>query len=428
MKAWDKFKRALGIGKATTPGAIAIKAQSLLTSTERDPEWVYSFDSDDSGEGAVTASVWFGACMQEIVKRVRTVPLRVYIDGELAPDTHPLSILLKRPTPTMSQSEWLARIAQNLTTGGESYLEKTRATVFGRSALDPSQGLTSEIWPWARSAFEPVVPSSSRRPIPTGYKPGIGDTNEVAPAVIIHTLYPRPGSTTEGLAPSEIAEREISVDRQASEWQQTSLQNRGVPDGVFRYKDDSGLGMNDTQLDQVQARVDEYWTDLQRNHKPFVLGNNLDWVDLAKTAVELELIKGREFAMKAIAAVTGVPLVLFNGSESTFANLETAGFIVWDGVVVSILDIVLDDLNADLAPEYGPNVEIRRDMANVDAFAPIQLRRWDVADRALAAGVPFEEVNETQRLGYSAEHVGADQGFIATSVQTMTRATEISND
>lgn len=401
--------------------AHAVKSTQITTTTQ-DPEWTFNFNSSDSGEAAATASVWVYGCSDKIATAAASVRLVAMKGEEPLPPEHPLSRLLARPVPGYTQTRWMQTIAQYLTLTGENYLEKVRAMAIGRSILpvpegEESKGLPHELWPFGASMFTPEVNDGARREVPIAYTPNAGDTTAISPEDMIHMVYPRPGSTVQGLAPTEASEREISIDRQASEWQQTSLQNRGVPDGVFKHvREPGGLPMTQDQHDETQERIDKYWTDLQRSHKPFLLGANLDWIDLAKTAVELELMGGREFAKLAICAAMGVPTVLFDASGATFANLETARMILWTGTVLPLIALVVDTLNMDLVPEYGdPEIFIMADLSKVDALLPLLRSRWEVAKQAISVGVSLTQANTLFELGLDTDFSGSEAGLVAAN-------------
>jgi phage portal protein BeeE len=280
MGFWPWTWRRKRVQKSATRQLPFVQVKSAseiqgLESWSSDPAWTFSFGSGDDGEQQILSSVWVYACVRPLANAVAQVPLTAMVGDEPAPADHPLSILLSQPVPKWPQTRWLQSIVFNLSLTGKCYVEKWRAEAIGRSALYPDRGLPKEVWPYPGSEFTPSTTTNSRRKVVESYRPTSSPSADVSPADIIDMLYVRPGSLTEGLSPVEASEREVSVDRQGSEWQQVSLQNRGVPDGLFAYKGEFPL--TPTQYDDLQDKIDDDWTGIQNSHKPMVLGNDVVW-------------------------------------------------------------------------------------------------------------------------------------------------------
>lgn len=394
---------------------------SIKTSTEilGDPPWAggagtFAFSDADEGDAAMKASVWVFACTRLIATSMSSIKLKVFVGDEEAPEDHALVALLNQPMPGVAQSQWMALLSQYLTTGGEVYFEKTRAEAIGLSATDPKRGLTSELWAHPGSMFEPIVPPDVRRNVPTGYKPKVGDKDEVAPEDIIHVRRPRPSDINSGFGPVEGSEGEINTDSQASGWQQSALGNRGVPDGIFVYSGEDGLSLTEEQ--EVEQQIDDRWTGIKNAHKPFVLGKDLAWVDLAKTMVELELIPGRIFTKSGICAAMIVPTVLFDAAAATYANLAAALSQLQTLNILPTAKLIVDALNISLAPEYGDDVTIKVDPGKSMAMLPMVQNQWDIVAKAVSTGVPVNQLIES--VGLDVEpYAGSDIGWIPAGQQ-----------
>ena len=387
-----KFK--FGKNKQTSAAFVHIKTTASLLND--DPAWAssgsgeYAYSDSDGGELALKASGWVYSCATKIATSMSDIPLKVYVKGVEAPATYPLVKLLDEPIPGMAQSQWLYLIALYLTLGGETYLEKVRVEAMGVSAVDGKKFLTKELWAFPGSYFTPVVKDDVRRQIPTGYTPNIGSKKVVKPDDIIHTRYSKPGNINAGFGSVEGSESEINTDAQASAWQQTAMGNRGVPDGVFKYTGDLGLGTEDEE--DVDQMIADRWSGIKNAHRPFVLGKDMSWIDLSKTMVELEMIPGREFTRAAICAAMGVPSIIFDVSAATYANMAAAVQMLMTFTVKPRMALLIDSLNLMLAPEYGDDVEIRADVGASEAMLTTIRERWSIAVMAKATGAPMDQI------------------------------------
>jgi HK97 family phage portal protein len=296
----------------------------------------------------------------------------------------------------------------HLSLTGRTLLRKYRARAIGLSAQYKGMGLPAELFPFTAQAFKVDYDKDDIRNPIEDYTPRSGkDRTAILPHDMIDVMNVRPGKTYEGFSPSEAARREISTDCQAAEWQQVALQNRGVPDGLLVSK----MPLGGEQLEAVEDQLKSRWVGMRNAHLPFVLGSDLEWLDLAKTAVEMELLDGRAFTKGAICAAFGVPSVLFDVAGATYANYETARAILMSHTVLPQVRQIADSLNIFLCPEFGPDYSIEPDLEATDALLPQLRARWEVASKALAAGVPMSQVAETFKLGVQ-PYDGWDVGLV----------------
>lgn len=390
-------------------GMLQIRSADDVVRSYRDPVWTYNKSA--SPDTALSASVWVFACAREIARAARTIPLRVYKGSELAPPTDPLAQLINQPARGWTQARWTQVNAYHLTLSGRTIIRKYRARALGRSLVYAGQGLPGEIFPFTALDFSvDVNDDDMRRPI-EAYKPRRGkDKADVLPRDVVDVVYVRPGKPDEGYSPTEGAAREVSADKQASLWQQHFLNNRAVPDGILVAKS----SINDTQEKAIQEWLDKRWLGPSNSHLPVIMGDDLTWHDLAKTAVEMELIPGRGFNKDAICAAHGVPSVMFSASGTTYANYETARAILMGHTVLPLILDLADGLNLSVAPEFGPDYSIVPDLEASDALLPQLRARWETAKIALASGVPMSQVSESFRLGVQS-YDGWDVGLVAAS-------------
>jgi HK97 family phage portal protein len=403
---------ALAGGRKVDPlPFLEVRSASNVAATNPDPQWTYTFASSGDADAALKASVWVYACAREIATAAKSIPLRVYRGADLA-DDHPLARLLTRPAPGWTQARWMEATAYHLTLTGRSIARKYRARSLGQSAVHRGQGLPNEIFPFPGSAYKIEYDKDDIRYPIEEYKPRRGrDKTPILPRDMVDVVYVRPGRPDLGMSPAEGSEREISTDAQASAWQQVALQNRGVPDGVFSAK----MPLNADQITEAEEQLKQRWAGIRNAHLPFILGSDLEWHDLAKTAVEMELLGGRMFTKSAICAAFGVPSVLFDAAGTTYANYETARAILMTHTVLPLVRSVRDQIMADLVPEYGdPTLSVEIDLEAADALLPFLRERWNVAKTALSVGVPMSQVSETFRLGVQ-PYTGWDVGLVPAS-------------
>lgn len=385
-----------------------VRSAASVAAVNPDPQWTFSFNAADQADTALKAAVWVYACAREIATAAKSIPLRVYKGADLAPPDDKLAKLMQSPARGWTQTRWMEANSYHLSLTGRSLLRKYRALALGPSLQYKGMALPNELFPFTAQTFKIDYDKDDIRNPIEEYTPRAGkDRTAILPHDMIDVMNVRPGKTYEGFSPSEAAQREISTDRQASAWQQVALQNRGVPDGLLVSK----MPLNGDQLTAVEDEMKSRWVGMRNAHLPFVLGSDLAWLDLAKTAVEMELLDGRAFTKGAICAAFGVPSVLFDISGSTYANYETARAILMSHTVLPMVRQIADCLNIFLCPEYGPDYSIEPDLEATDAMLPQLRARWEIADKAMNRGVPMSQASETFKLGVQ-PYPGWDVGLV----------------
>lgn len=394
--------------RATPLHMLEVRSASSVAAVNPDPQWTFSFNAADQADTALKAAVWVYACAREIAVAAASIPLRVYKGQDLAPPDDKLARLLSNPAKGWTQTRWMEANSYHLSLTGRTLLRKYRARALGPSLQYKGLGLPHELFPFTAQSFKIDYDKDDIRNPIEEYTPRAGkDRTAILPHDMIDVLNVRPGKTYEGFSPSEAAQREISTDRQASAWQQVALQNRGVPDGLLVSK----MPLNGDQLTEVEEQMKSRWVGMRNAHLPFVLGSDLTWLDLAKTAVEMELLEGRAFTKGAICAAFGVPAVMFDVSGTTYANYETARAILMSHTVLPQVRQVADSLNIFLCPEFGDDYSIEPDLEATDAMLPQLRSRWEIAGKALDRGVPMSQASETFKLGVQ-PYDGWDVGLV----------------
>lgn len=389
-----------------------------------DPAWSYTFSKSAAPDVHLKASAWVYTCADRIATSCAAIPLVLRRGGKVVPwmSDDPLAALLRQPMPDTTWSAWLEEVSLYLTLTGTCFLEKYRSEAIGPSVLYSGLGLPHELWPFGAGIFKPKIDKTIRRQVVEYYEPTAGNKAKVPTSEIVRIARIRPGKRDEGFAAVEAAEREISTDRQASEWQQVSLQNRGVPDGIISFDEP----LNDIQERYVQKQMTDEWLGAKNAHRPMVL-NNAKWLDLAKSAVDLELLNGRTFTRKAIANVMGIPEVVLDSLGSTYANLEVGMLSMMTGTVLPHMGRIVDALNLGVCREYGPDVYLEIDTGAVDALLPLLRERWKVGKDMLAAGVPMDQTSGTLRLGVE-PYRGSDVGLVPSNLVPVSEITAGSSD
>ena len=344
------------------------------------------------------ASATVYACMSLIARTVGSVPWVVTEDREpVDASTHPLSRLIASPNAEWSWNQLQQHKAYSQLLWGEAFEPKIRSRALGDSAIYGSTrkgtdgGLPAELWILKPYNVDPVRGDDNL----IGHFYDRVNKKKIDPADMIHSQLVHPNKFERGLAPLEPTQKDVDVDVAAAEWQQTSLENRAVPDGVWKPK---GF-LNDDEWEQLIEQMKEAFAGSSNARKAIVLGHDLEWVAQAHNMVEMDFMKGRAFTAEKICTGLGVPPEMIGARESKFRNYETAERVFWQQTVLPMVYANRDLYNMRLAPEFGSGVLMHPDLSGVDALLRLFGERWDIGEKMIAKGVPMAVVNESMGLG-----------------------------
>ena len=353
------------------------------------------------------ASTWVYNAVEIRRRAVASVPWHVETrnrDGEWerAPD-HPLQSLIDDPNPEFSQRQMISRLVQWLDLGGDGYWTKVRA---GRPAVPV------EIWPLMPDAMK-AIPGNDM--LIAGYRYENENVKaDLNAEDVVHFVYPNPGDFYYGMPPLRAAGMSVDIDTESQRYQKVSLQNRGIPDGVFTLEDEETTR---DQYEQAKDQVREQYQTKDAFRAPWVVAH-ANWQQMSLTPAEMDYIESRRFTREEILSAFNVPPPMVGiYDNATLSNIETARKIFWLEGVVPLLEELCDQLNRALVPEFGRIADLRitYDLTNVDALREKFDDKVKAAEVLWKMGTPLNQINQRLELGLD-EVPGGDTGFISASL------------
>jgi len=365
------------------------------------PQWS-KWDSKKAVEEGYQASPWVYAAVKRRVDAVASVPWVVEKrtkDGWEIDDSHALNRLLHQPNARMSWEELISLTVTQLDLSGNAFWHEVKL----------SSGRVQEIWPIAPWRVA-ITPSATGLTV-GGYTLTDSQQN-IAADDMVHIRYTNPDGGWYGQSPLQAVGKAVDVDNAAAAWQKVSMQNRGVPDGVFQADDPH---MTPEQFEQAENVVKEKYAQLGRARQPWIL-NQFKWVPMSLTPAEVDFIETRNLTRKEICAVYGVPEAMIVGmGDANRASAETVRRTFWLDTIIPLLDELANTLTKDLAREFGADIRLNYDVSSVPALQDNQAEKMDVAKALHSMGVPFNVINEKLELGFD-DVEGGDVGYLPSSL------------
>lgn len=388
MGIFDKFKKPVETKSVSLP-------EVLFTFNRGFPQW-QKWDTETAVEEGLKASAIFYACCRLRADAIAQVPWvvkrRVGNEYEEVENT-PLHRLLERPNNSFSWSEMMEQLSYHLDLAGNSYWSILRAG---------NEGLPRELWTLLPQAIK-IVPG--RDQLIDKYRYDYrGTVKDIDADDMLHVKTANPNDFLFGLPTIQAAGRAVDVDREAGNWQYSSLHNRGVSDYA--------IIIDPTTTPEQVERLKQLHKD--RNAGPdnarSPLLSTRDIKTMNQTAVEMDFVNSRTKVWEEIASAMGVPLPMIGVLENaTLANIETSRKIFWMDTIVPLLRKIRSQLNSQLADEFGLYLDY--DLSNVEALREDYGQKLEAAERLFRLGVPFNRINEVLELEIG-EIEGGDTGYL----------------
>jgi len=383
--------------------AAPIKVQKMMSNSSvlglsTSSDWTNYHDRKALEEG-YEGNSWVFACVRKKQQAAGSVPFIVQKstpEGWQPDPNNALLKLLKNPCPGMTGGQLIQIISAQLDIAGTFYARVIRG---GRGGLVPLEILPLEIGT--------VVPKIRNSEIigwtytPTGMTAQPLEVKDIL--AIRHT---HPDGSYRGMSAVLAGGKAIDIDNDASDWQKVTMQNRGIPDGVFTLEGD----VEPEEWEEARRQVREQYTGLSSAREPWVLAN-ASFSQMSQSMADLDFMDGRKMTRSEICSVLDVPEPLIGIYENaTLANIETARKIFWRDTLVPLMTDISEQLTGFLTG--GVNFRIRFDFTGVSALQDSLQEKVTVAQGLFSLGIPLTEINRLLEMNLDIEGIpGAEVGY-----------------
>lgn len=344
---------------------------------------------------AVIREAWRGsalvyACVHRVASSAAQVSLKVYVDGAPAPSDHPLARLIASPNPYMGEYDlWYTVIAYQKLAGLAAF-EKVRNRA----------GQVVELWP-LRPDYLQVDLGSDGRPQAYIYRPpAVPESQAVRlePRDVLTFALFDPEHPFKTWSPVLVAAKILDADADITDLIKTFFQEGGMPAGILKSKQ----RLTEEQVERIRQRWRERYGGWRQWSVPAVLDADAEYQRVQNTFEEMQFGDIDARIESRVCAVLGVPPILVGAKvgldRSTYANYEQARKSWWQDTLVPLYMSLQDNIQNQVAAEFGPNVRVEWDFSRVPALQEDESLRWNRWLDAVKAGVV--SVNEfRQALG-----------------------------
>lgn len=366
------------------------------------------------------ASSWVFACMFRYALSAGTPTWYCeerkagkWVPTDKLPD---LQRILDKPNPVMTMKQLVERATLHLHAAGDFYWAIVRNGP--KNTGDPW-----ELWPLGPDKVEPIP---DRKLFVKGYQTyQDGRPYDVVEAQdMVHGMLPDPENPRRGLSTIECLKKAVDTDSEASSFQMESYNNRAVPSGAMI----ADQALSPDQHAEGKSQFREEILGPENARVPLYIGNNMKWVQLSNTPVEMDFLNSRKFTLEEICSgFQTSPVMIGYYEKATLSNIQTARLIYWLDTILPFMRGFRDTVNLGLVePNWGPDVRANFSVAKVDALRPLLKEMSELAKVFWGMGVPFNILNEFLELGIP-EFDGWDVGFIPSNMVPIGSMTDSPN-
>lgn len=301
-------------------------------------------------------------CVNLISRGLASVPWHLRKGGREL-DKHPLLDLLHRPNPSQAGAAFFESMVHHLLLSGNAYLEFI-------------QGLDRK--PIELYCHRPdrmkVIPGPQG--MPKGYEYSVNGQRRLIP-VDAHTGHRpvlqlklfHPLDEWYGMSPLEASACSIDQHNAIANHNLCLLQNGGRPTGAVIVK----YGLSHDERESLKDRLDQMYSGNHNAGRIMVIEGDMEWREMGLSPKDMDFSEGRTMSAREIAQAFGVPPMLAGiPGDATFANFKEARYHLWEDTILPLLDMITDELNHWIVPNFGEELLLTHD---IDAIPALAMRR-----------------------------------------------------
>ena len=346
MAFWDRFLRKQ-------------KYQYVSEGNYNKPFWTTQKDKQFITE-AYNKVVWVYSCVMQISSATSSVPWLLYRKGlrgrMIEIESHPiLEMLNNKANSFMSGRDFIDLWTTYLAIEGKFYAEY----------INPN--LPTQMVPLYPHYMKPIP---SRELFVSGYQYDMFKPIYYNREEILWSKFNDPLEIYDGLSPIKALSRTIDTENEAVNWNKSTLQNSGVPAGIFTIQNPSPELMDNLRDEWIKR-----YGGGQNARLPLVLNaDRATYQPIGLSSVDMDFLNQRRLNRTEICSAFGVPSQLVGDPEAqTYSNFGEAVKSFWENTVIPrYLEHIKDKLNSDLVSRYADNLVLTYDLSGVTALKESQ--------------------------------------------------------
>jgi HK97 family phage portal protein len=215
-----------------------------------------------------------------------------------------------------------------------------------------------------------MKPIPSKEMFVSGFEYNINKPIRYDAREILWSKFNNPLDLYEGMSPIKALSRTIDTENEAVNWNKSTLQNSGVPAGVFSIQNPTP-----ELMDNLRDEWKKRYGGGNNARLPLVLNaDKAQYQPIGLSSTDMDFINQRKLNRIEICSAFGVPSQLVGDPEGQqYSNFSEAVKSFWENTVIPrYLELMKDQLNRDLVSRYADNLRITYDVSAIGALKESQ--------------------------------------------------------
>jgi HK97 family phage portal protein len=297
-------------------------------------------------------------------------------------ESHPILNILNSPNPDETSISFLEALMSYKQISGNSYI----------AIIKDGKSQPKELY---NLRPDRVTLETDRKGNKIGYNYEINNNKHLFPidkitgdCDILHLKNFNPLDDYFGMSSVEAAAYSIDQHNNASQWNQSLLQNGAKPCGalvVKSGKDGHYKDLTDEQFSRLKEQFEANYSGAANSGKPLLLEGGLDWKEMSLSPKDMDFLESKNNSAREIALAFGVPPQLLGiPGDNTYSNLAEARLALWEQTILPIMDDLALSLDSWLVKKYpnSENIKLTYSKDNISALIPRRESKWQRVSNA----------------------------------------------
>lgn len=341
---------------------------------------------------------WLHAGVSAIARNAAKVPFKQFklnSDGTKGDEitSGPSIDLMKRPNEFMTYHDMILGTSTYITLSGDSFLEK---------------GSSTENFKQPEALF--LIQPSNMTPIPSveslfaGWNYTVnGRQIHFDNEQIIHFRTFNPLSQFYGTSKAAPLTNTLTIDFFSMDFEKAFFKNGGNVSLLVKIR----RGLTDGEFETFKMRMREQYAGQGKAHKIMVVDSDAEVTKIGADPKEALLNDLREFGLREVLAVLGVPRLLVQDSKDvSLANAREQLRVFWMETMIPHLKLMQEKFNNQLL--VGFDVVGEFDLSSVEALREDLMLKAQIGNSLIEKGL--FDINEARELVFGKEKVSWGDG------------------
>ena len=260
---------------------------------------------------------------------------------------HPLLDLFRNANSILNSFDLFYLTTQSLELQGNAYWHKERSGL----------GIVTALWPLQPQYVQVIADSDNWV---KHYEYGVGSAvQKIQPTEIVYFKYPSITTKFVGSPPLAAGKTASDLLQYANEYEAAMFQNGGQPDVLMSFPE--GVNIDEDAKNRMRREYAKNHSGPRKAGGMAFATGGAEIKPYSTSPKDMSYLKGREWGVKELCAVFGVPISFFRDEGVSKANAGVALENYMRNTILPKLIMQEETINQNLVPDFDPNLFVAYD-------------------------------------------------------------------